>query len=98
MQQTTFENIVTKGEISHEKFLRLTQFFQLYSIIIHSFTVLPIDHRYVSKVRFCCGKSYRKTNHREYETSVDPANLVQQCSQIWHGSALLKSFDNIVFI
>ena len=38
LQQTTFENIVTKGEIFHTKqLLHLTQCFQLYLIIELSF-------------------------------------------------------------
>ena len=37
MQQTTFDNIVTKGEIAHnEQILILPQFFQLISIITFS--------------------------------------------------------------
>ena len=38
LQQTTFENIVAKGESAHdEQFLLFPQYFQLYSMIKHSF-------------------------------------------------------------
>ena len=42
-QQTTFENIVTKGEIAqNEQFLLLSQCFHLYSVNIH--TIIEIFH------------------------------------------------------
>ena len=43
LQQTTFENIVTKGEIAqNEQFLLLPQCFQLFSVII--LTILENFH------------------------------------------------------
>ena len=52
----TFENIVAKGEISHdEQFLILSHYFQLYSIIILSFTGVFPQHfwRNDFKVVYC---------------------------------------------
>ena len=58
LQQTTFENIVTKGEIAHDvRFLILPQCFQLYSIVVLSFIGFRYFCLYVFQIiccRFCC--------------------------------------------
>ena len=52
LQQTTFENIVAKGECSHdEQFLHLPQCFQLYLIIMPLFMIIfPIYANIFSKL------------------------------------------------
>ena len=48
MQQTTFENIVTRGDIAHnEQFLILPQCFQLY--LIENLSFIAIFHFFVNK-------------------------------------------------
>ena len=50
LQQTTFKNIVTKGEFAlNEQFLLLSQCFQIYSII-YTFTYRDFTHFYIDVV------------------------------------------------
>ena len=53
LQQTVFENIVTKGDIAHhEQFRLLPQCFQLFSIDIHAFFAEIISESFAADLLF----------------------------------------------
>ena len=94
MQQTTFENIVEKGEIAYRReFLLLPQWFQLLSIIIILFRVICICLYMYSKstVVDLLGSQHG----RRYLTRLTLTDIVKSvCSSIrWNSFLSLMQAD-----
>ena len=95
--QTTFENIVNNFEIDHnEQFLHLSQCFQLYAIIILSFTEI---FSYFCLYVFCCrvvvcGKWF---NVIQFKISLSH-DMIDKHRQVSDYDLVLTCHQNIEFI